>query len=84
MRRAVASAIRTRGLKPIFRFGLTAIRPSAPDVSSLSLRAALDQRFGNVNEFRTAPSSNYNGLQTSLTEQFHALTSMKLHIIMSR
>jgi hypothetical protein len=34
----------------------------------------LDQRFGSVNEFRTDATSNYNGLQTSLTEQFHSLT----------
>jgi hypothetical protein len=34
----------------------------------------LDQRFGNVNEFRTDAGSNYTGLQTSATKQFAGLT----------
>jgi hypothetical protein len=34
----------------------------------------LDQRFGNVNEFRTDAGSNYTGLQTSATKQFTGLT----------
>ena len=34
----------------------------------------LDQRFGNVNEFRTDASSNYAGLQTAYTERWHGLT----------
>jgi hypothetical protein len=34
----------------------------------------LDQRFGNVNEFRTDAGSNYTGLQTSVTKQFGGLT----------
>ena len=34
----------------------------------------LDQRFGNVNEFRTDAGSNYTGLQTSATKQFGGLT----------
>ncbi len=34
----------------------------------------LDQRFGNVNEFRTGAGSNYTGLQTSATKQFGGLT----------
>jgi len=34
----------------------------------------LDQRFGNVNEFRTDAGSNYTGLQTSATKQFGNLT----------
>ena len=34
----------------------------------------LDQRFGNVNEFRTDAGSNYTGLQTSATKQFGSLT----------
>ena len=33
-----------------------------------------DQRFGNVNEFRTGAGSNYAGLQTSRTKQFAGLT----------
>ncbi|MGC2639320.1 MAG: carboxypeptidase-like regulatory domain-containing protein [Acidobacteriaceae bacterium] len=34
----------------------------------------LDQRFGNVNEFRTDASSNYAGLQTVYSEQWRGLT----------
>jgi len=34
----------------------------------------LDQRFGNVNEFRTDASSNYAGLQTAYTQRWHGLT----------
>jgi hypothetical protein len=34
----------------------------------------LDQRFGNVNEFRTGAGSHYTGLQTSVTKQFAGLT----------
>ena len=34
----------------------------------------LDQRFGNVNEFRTDANSSYAGLQTSYTQQLGGLT----------
>jgi hypothetical protein len=34
----------------------------------------LDQRFGNVNEFRTDANSNYAGLQTAYTQQWRGLT----------
>jgi hypothetical protein len=34
----------------------------------------LDQRFGNVNEFRTDAGSNYTGLQISATKQYRGLT----------
>lgn len=34
----------------------------------------LDQRFGNVNEFRTDANSNYAGLQTAYTQQWRTLT----------
>jgi len=34
----------------------------------------LDQRFGNVNEFRTDANSSYTGLQTAYTEQWRGLT----------
>jgi len=34
----------------------------------------LDQRFGNVNEFRTDAGSHYSGLQTSVAKQFKSLT----------
>ena len=34
----------------------------------------LDQRFGNVNEFRTDAGSNYAGLQAAYTQQWRSLT----------
>jgi hypothetical protein len=34
----------------------------------------LDQRFGNVTEFRTDANSNYAGLQMAYTQQWHGLT----------
>jgi hypothetical protein len=34
----------------------------------------LDQRFGNVNEFRTDANSSYTGLQTAYTQQWRGLT----------
>ncbi len=34
----------------------------------------LDQRFGNVNEFRTDANSSYAGLQTAYTQQWGGLT----------
>ena len=34
-----------------------------------------DQRFGNVNEFRTDASSNYAGLQAAYTQQWRGLTA---------
>lgn len=34
----------------------------------------LDQRFGNVTEFRTDANSSYAGLQTAYTQQWHGLT----------
>ena len=37
-------------------------------------RQPLDQRFGSVNEFRTDANSNYNGLQTSLSQRIRTLT----------
>jgi hypothetical protein len=34
----------------------------------------LDQRFGNVNEFRTDANSSYTGLQTSYAQRWRGLT----------
>ncbi|MGA8159615.1 MAG: TonB-dependent receptor [Acidobacteriaceae bacterium] len=39
-----------------------------------SYQRPLDQRFGNVNEFRTDASSNYAGLQTVYSQQWRGLT----------
>lgn len=38
------------------------------------IRSRPDPRFGSVNEFRTGADSHYSGLQTSVSESFHALT----------
>jgi hypothetical protein len=65
----------TRGLHEPFQVGLNGYQTVCPGCfAPYPYGQPLDQRFGNVNEFRTDASSNYNGLQTSLTEQFHALT----------
>jgi hypothetical protein len=39
-----------------------------------SYQRPLDQRFGNVTEFKTGANSIYHSLQTSYVEQFHGLT----------
>ncbi len=65
----------TRGLHEPFQVGLNGYQTVCSGCfAPYRYAQPLDQRFGNVNEFRTDASSNYNGLQTSLTEQFHALT----------
>ena len=65
----------TRGLHEPFQVGLNGYQTVCYGCfAPYPYAQPLDQRFGNVNEFRTDASSNYNGLQTSLTEQFHALT----------
>jgi len=65
----------TRGLHEPFQVGLNGYQTVCSGCfEPYPYAQPLDQRFGNVNEFRTDASSNYNGLQTSLTEQFHALT----------
>jgi hypothetical protein len=40
----------------------------------------LDQRFGNVNEFRTNANSSYAGLQTAYTQQWGGLTLRQLYV----
>ncbi|MGB9030791.1 MAG: TonB-dependent receptor [Acidobacteriaceae bacterium] len=39
-----------------------------------SFQRPLDQRFGNVNEFRTDASSNYAGLQAAYSQEWRSLT----------
>jgi hypothetical protein len=65
----------TRGLHEPFQVGLNGYQTVCEGCfAPYPYAHPLDQRFGGVNEFRTDASSNYNGLQTSLTEQFHSLT----------
>jgi Carboxypeptidase regulatory-like domain len=65
----------TRGLHEPFQVGLNGYQTvCAGCFAPYPYAQPLDQRFGNVNEFRTDASSNYSGLQTSLSEQLHSLT----------
>ncbi len=65
----------TRGLHEPFQVGLNGYQNvCAGCFAPYPYKQPLDQRFGNVNEFRTDASSNYSGLQTSLSEQLHSLT----------
>ena len=65
----------TRGLHEPFQVGLNGYQTvCAGCFAPYPYAQPLDQRFGSVNEFRTDANSSYSGLQTSLTEQLHALT----------
>jgi hypothetical protein len=65
----------TRGLHEPFQVGLNGYQTVCPGCfAPYPYAQPLDQRFGSVNEFRTDASSNYSGLQASLSEQFHSLT----------
>ncbi len=64
----------TRGLHEPFQVGLNGYQNVCPGCfAPYPYGQPLDQRFGSVNEFRTDANSNYNGLQASLSEQFHSL-----------
>ncbi len=65
----------TRGLHEPFQVGLNGYQTvCAGCFAPYPYQQPLDQRFGSVNEFRTDAGSNYSGLQTSLSEEFHSLT----------
>jgi hypothetical protein len=65
----------TRGLHEPFQVGLNGYQTvCAGCFAPYPYAQPLDQRFGSVNEFRTDATSNYSGLQTSLSEQLHSLT----------
>ena len=65
----------TRGLHEPFQVGLNGYQTvCAGCFAPYPYQQPLDQRFGSVNEFRTDASSNYSGLQTSVSEQLHGLT----------
>ena len=65
----------TRGFHEPFQVGLNGYQNvCAGCFAPYAYAQPLDRRFGSVNEFRTDASSNYSGLQASLSEQFHSLT----------
>jgi hypothetical protein len=65
----------TRGFHEPFQVGLNGYQNvCAGCFAPYPYAQPLDQRFGSVNEFRTDAVSNYSGLQTSVSEQFHSLT----------
>ncbi len=65
----------TRGLHEPFQVGLNGYQTvCAGCFAPYPYNRPIDQRFGGVNEFRTDASSNYSGLQVSLSEQLHSLT----------
>jgi hypothetical protein len=65
----------TRGLHEPFQVSLNGYQTVCPGCfAPYPYQQPLDQRFGSVNEFRTDASSNYSGLQTSVSGQFHSLT----------
>ena len=65
----------TRGLHEPFQVGLNGYQTVCPGCfAPYPYLQPLDPRFGAVNEFRTDASSNYSGLQNSLSERFHSLT----------
>ncbi len=69
------SYVGTRGLHEPFQVGLNGYQTvCAGCFAPYPYQQPLDQRFGNVNEFRTDANSNYSGLQSSLSEQLHGLT----------
>jgi len=69
------SYVGTRGFHEPFQVGLNGYQTvCAGCFAPYPYAQPTDQRFGSVNEFRTDAGSNYNGLQTSLTEQLHSLT----------
>ncbi len=65
----------TRGLHEPFEVGLNGYQNVCTGCfAPYPYQQPLDQRFGSVNEFRTDASSNYSGLQASLSEQLQSLT----------
>jgi Carboxypeptidase regulatory-like domain len=69
------SYVGTRGLHEPFQVGLNGYQTvCAGCFSPFPYAQPLDQRFGSVNEFRTDANSNYNGIQTSLSERIRTLT----------
>ena len=65
----------TRGLREPFQVQLNGYQTVCEGCfAPYPYRRPLDQRFGNVNEFRTDANSSYAGLQTACSQQWRGLT----------
>ena len=65
----------TRGLHEPFQVQLNGYQTVCEGCfAPYPYRRPLDQRFGNVNEFRTDANSSYAGLQTAYSQQWRGLT----------
>jgi hypothetical protein len=65
----------TRGLHEPFQVQLNGYQTVCDGCfAPFPYQRPLDQRFGNVNEFRTDANSSYAGLQTAYTQQWRGLT----------
>jgi hypothetical protein len=70
-----ADFVGTRGLHEPFQVQLNGYQTVCEGCfAPFPYARPLDQRFGNVDEFRTDASSNYAGLQVAYTQQWHGLT----------
>jgi Carboxypeptidase regulatory-like domain len=69
-----ADFVGTRGLHEPFQVQLNGYQTVCDGCfAPFPYARPLDQRFGNVDEFRTDASSNYAGLQAAYTQQWHGL-----------
>jgi hypothetical protein len=70
-----ADFVGTRGLHEPFQEQLNGYQTVCDGCfAPFPFQQPLDQRFGNVTEFRTDADSNYAGLQAAYSEQWHGLT----------
>ncbi len=70
-----ADFVGTRGLHEPFQEQLNGYQTVCNGCfAPFAYQRPLDQRFGNVTEFRTDADSNYAGLQMAYTEEWHGLT----------
>ncbi|MGA9240900.1 MAG: hypothetical protein WBW03_02840, partial [Silvibacterium sp.] len=70
-----ADFVGTRGLHEPFQVQLNGYQTVCDGCfAPFPNQQPLDQRFGNVNEFRTDANSSYAGLQTTYTQQWGGLT----------
>jgi len=70
-----ADFVGTRGLHEPFQVQFNGYQTVCDGCfAPFAYQRPLDQRFGNVSEFRTDANSNYAGLQTAYSEQWHGLT----------
>ncbi len=70
-----ADFVGTRGLHEPFQVQLNGYQTVCDGCfAPFPYQRPLDQRFGNVTEFRTGAGSNYAGLQMAYTQQWHGLT----------